>query len=121
MKKLDMYIVLGVLVMAGIMFTVFNLQPSDHAEVVVSVRGEEYERVAIDGREHVIEIVTETGYNKIVVDEHGVHVEVADCPDHDCMEIGTISKVGQSIICAPNYIVIQIMGNADAEMDSMAI
>ena len=57
----------------------------------------------------------------MIVDKDGVHIEEADCPDHDCVEVGTISKVGQSIICAPHYLVIEIVGSADVDLDGIAI
>lgn len=121
MKKFDLYILLVVLVVTGGLFFMFSSQSSDNREVVISLQGEEYARVEMDGKEHVFEIQTELGYNKVIVDEHGVHIEEADCPDHDCVEVGTLSKVGQSIICAPHYLVIEIIGNSDSGIDGMAI
>ena len=122
MKKLDIYIILAVIVITGVLFTTFNLKQTEYVEAVIYLKGEEYQTVKLDGKSHVYEIETELGYNKIIVDEHGVHVEEADCPDHECVTIGSINKVGQSIICAPHYLVIQIIGSdADSEMDSMAI
>ena len=55
------------------------------------------------------------------MDKDGVHIEEADCPDHDCIEIGTLNTVGQSIICAPHYLVVEIVGSAEAELDGIAI
>ena len=34
---------------------------------------------------------------------------------------GTLSKTGQSIICAPHYLVIEIVGNVDSGIDGVAI
>ena len=121
MKRFDVYIIIAVVVITGFLFTMFALQPKDHLEVVISLKGEEYARVPIDGQEHVYEIETELGYNKVTVDNNGVRIQEADCPDHDCIEIGTLKRVGQSIICAPHYLVIEIVGSGEAELDGMAI
>lgn len=121
MKRFDVYIIIAVVVITGFLFTMFVLQPTDHLEVVISLKGEEYARIPMDGQEHVYEIETELGYNKVIVDTNGVHIEEADCPDHDCIEIGTLKRVGQSIICAPHYLVIEIVGSGEAELDGMAI
>lgn len=121
MKRFDVYIIVAVIFISGALFTMFALMPSDHQEVIISLKGEEYARVTLDGQEHVYEIQTELGYNKVIVDKDGVHIEEADCPDHDCIEIGTLNKVGQSIICAPHYLVIEIVGSAEAELDGIAI
>ena len=121
MKKFDLYILLAVLVVTAGLFFMFNARSTDDREVVISLKGQEYARVAMDGKEHVFEIQTELGYNKVIVDEHGVHIEEADCPDHDCVTVGVISKVGQSVICAPHYLVIEIIGNSDSGIDGMAV
>ena len=121
MKRFDVYIIIAVVVISGVLFGMFALMPKDNREVIISLEGEEYARVLLDGKEHVYEIQTELGYNKVIVDKDGVHIEEADCPDHDCIEIGTLNKVGQSIICAPHYLVVEIIGSAEAELDEIAI
>ena len=117
----DVYIIIAVVAISGFLLAMFMMQSNDNQEVIISLKGEEYARIDIDGQEHVFEIETELGYNKVIVDKDGVHIEEADCPDHDCVEVGTISKVGQSIICAPHYLVIEIVGSADADLDGIAI
>lgn len=121
MKKFDLYILVVVLVVTAGLFFMFKGRLTDEREVVISLKGQEYARVTMDGKEHIFEIQTELGYNKVIVDEHGVHIEEADCPDHDCVTLGGISKVGQSIICAPHYLVIEIIGNSDSGIDGMAV
>ena len=121
MKRFDVYIIIAVVAISGFLLAMFMMQQNDNQEVIISLKGEEYARIDIDGQEHVFEIQTELGYNKVIVDKDGVHIEEADCPDHDCVEVGTISKVGQSIICAPHYLVIEIVGSADADLDGIAI
>lgn len=121
MKRFDMYVIIAVVVITGFLFTAFAFQSNDHPEVVISLKGEEYARVPLDGKEHVYEIVTELGYNKVIVDHDGVRIEEADCPDHDCVSIGTLNRVGQSVICAPHYLVIQIVGSSQSALDSIAI
>lgn len=121
MKKFDLYILVAVLVVTAGLFFMFKGRLTDEREVVISLKGQEYARVTMDGKEHIFEIQTELGYNKVIVDEHGVHIEEADCPDHDCVTLGGISKVGQSIICAPHYLVIEIIGNSDSGIDGMAV
>ena len=121
MKRLDIYIILVVFLICGGLFAMFSLQPQADQEVVIYVKGDEYARVPIDGKEHVYEIENELGYNKIIINADGVHVAEADCPDHECVLVGTLNKTGQSIICAPHYLVIEILGNADDGLDGVAI
>ena len=39
-------------------------------------------------------------------------VSSSDCPTQDCVRTGTISRGGQSIVCLPARIIIQLTGGA---------
>lgn len=69
---------------------------------------------------------TITGYdggtNTITIKDGEVCVSEADCPDKLCQEQGHIYKMGQSIICLPNRVVITLVDKQpnDAEIDGVA-
>lgn len=67
MKRLDIYIVIAVIVISIGLFLTFSLQSQENREVVISLKGEEYSRVKLDGKEHLFEIKTELGYNKLLL------------------------------------------------------
>ena len=50
------------------------------------------------------------GTNKIRIDSDGVSMVYASCPDNLCVHQGKINKKGQSVICLPNRIIIEIKG-----------
>jgi len=58
------------------------------------------------------------GINLLVIKDGEVWVEEADCPDGLCMRTGKISKKGQSIVCLPHKVVIEITGDNIAQEDS---
>ena len=45
-------------------------------------------------------------------DGNGLRVSSSDCPTQDCVRTGTISRSGQSIVCLPARIIIQLTGGA---------
>ena len=45
-------------------------------------------------------------------DGNGLRVSSSDCPTQDCVRTGTISRSGQSIMCLPARIIIQLTGGA---------
>lgn len=45
-------------------------------------------------------------------DGNGLRVSSSDCPTQDCVRTGTISRGGQSIVCLPARIIIQLTGGA---------
>jgi hypothetical protein len=44
----------------------------------------------------------------------------ADCPDKLCVKDGMISKPGQSLVCLPNKVVVEVKGVRDTETDDVA-
>ena len=40
-------------------------------------------------------------------------MEDADCPDRLCVKQGRIKKVGESIVCLPHKVVIEIVGEKE--------
>ncbi len=53
-------------------------------------------------------VSTELGTNLVVVENGTVRVSEADCPNHDCVNQGAISKAGQQIVCLPHKLTIDI-------------
>ncbi len=53
-------------------------------------------------------VSTELGTNLVVVENGTVRVSEADCPNHDCVDQGAISKAGQQIVCLPHKLTIDI-------------
>ena len=51
------------------------------------------------------------------VDKDSVRVIEASCPDKLDVKFGKIQKVGQSIICMPNRLVIQIKSRSKNDLD----
>ncbi|MDR0957998.1 MAG: NusG domain II-containing protein [Clostridiales bacterium] len=62
--------------------------------------------------EKTIEIIDENGHNINTVKISGgkVFMEYADCPDKVCMNSGVVCHSGETIVCLPNKVVIEITG-----------
>ena len=84
---------------------------SGDVTVVISTGGQETQRAAL--KDFAGTTVSHNGYTLVVsADEDGVWVSDSDCPTQDCVRTGTISRSGQSIVCLPARIVIQLTGGA---------
>ncbi len=83
---------------------------------VISVDGEEYERIDLSKAEQSYDFVIETKYgsNTVHVEPGGISVTEADCPDGVCVRQGVIVSGGMPIICMPHRLVIEIEGGPDA-------
>ncbi len=81
------------------------------ATVVVSVDGKEVASFPLD-EDTVYNIGGyHGGENILEVKDGKAHLTDASCPDKLCVSMGYINKSGQSIICLPNKVVIEIKGN----------
>lgn len=62
-----------------------------------------------------------SSYNLMAVSETGVSMEAADCPDQICVHHIPIKGGGESIICLPHKLVVEIQGGTETEtLDGMA-
>ena len=81
---------------------------SGELTVVISTGGEETKRVKLNSFTETT--VTHNGYTlRITADGSGVRVADSDCPTQDCVHTGTIARAGQSIVCLPHQVVVEVV------------
>lgn len=69
-------------------------------------------------KDDVLVVSTSEGTNTIQVKGGEVSVSDADCPNHDCVNQGAISRAGQQIVCLPHKLTVDISDKeASAEYD----
>lgn len=56
--------------------------------------------------------IDSTVHNTIELNGTEVRVTEADCYDSVCLNTGTISQVGEIIVCMPNQLLIKIVGDS---------
>lgn len=78
--------------------------------VVVSVDGKVTESFPLsEDRTYLIEGYN-GGTNTLVIQDGSAYVKDSSCPDHLCEHMGKINLVGQSVICLPNRVTVEITG-----------
>ena len=109
-------IMIGVLiVMTALLFLGLFVFKKEGKLVVVSVDSVEVVSFSLD-KDLVYEIEGYNGgRNTLVIEDRVAYVKDSTCPDHLCEYMGKISKVGQSVICLPNRVVVEIRGSKNAE------
>ena len=83
---------------------------------VISINGEEMERIALPKLDAPEEkIVEANGYTlRLALESDGVTMAESDCPTQDCVHTGTITRSGQSIVCLPARVIIQLEGGGES-------
>ncbi len=82
-----------------------------YAEVMV--KGEVFGTYKLTGHVGREELTVESdlGKNIIEIVDEKIGMYEADCPDHICYVPEFISKPGETIVCLPNRVVIEIIGD----------
>ena len=99
-KKKDIFFLIF-LSLSGmiLMWCLYFVPDKSHSSLSLIVRqnGKVIETLSLDQN------ITRT-----VSSHQGHTMEQADCGDHTCVNTGSISRAGQSIVCLPNKLVLQI-------------
>lgn len=109
----DVIMVLAVIALAALSaMTVWRSGTETGAlTAVVTADGQEIDRFA---PADLLDAPRAYSYNGVTLtvaaDGNGLRVTSSDCPTQDCVRTGTISRGGQSIVCLPARIVIQLTG-----------
>lgn len=88
----------------------------DGDTVVVTVDGQIYGEYSLN-TDRQVEIVNGEGYNLLVIEGGKAFVKSASCPDGICSSHRAVSKDGESIICLPNKVVIEIRARGQEQPD----
>lgn len=117
MKKRDIILVCGVIVLAGILYFIgmWNGQPEGNW-VVITINGKQYGTYTLNENQK-IEIENKNGYNRIVICDGIVSMENADCPDQYCVRQGGIHKNGEQLVCLPHKLVVEVQVSAETEQE----
>ena len=96
-------ILLTVLIAALVLFLLKT--PGD--TVTVTVDGKPFGEYPLN-EDRTVEIKNGNGYNILVIENGKAYVKSASCPDGICSSHRPIGSSGESIICLPNKVVIEI-------------
>ena len=108
----DILVVLAVVALAAASaLTVWPGRDSGSLTAVVTADGEELDRFAPADLAADPRTYTHNGYTlTVTAEDGGLRGSEADCPTQDCVHTGAISRSGQSIVCLPARIIIQLTG-----------
>ncbi len=97
--------VIGVVMLLAVMLTQKNGR-----YVIVKTDGAEVIRFELD-QDTEYEILGDNGERNLLIIKDGkAEIKEASCPDGLCIKTGKIDKDGQSIVCLPNKVVVEISG-----------
>lgn len=105
--KNDILLVAIILLISVVIFTIFKANQKNGELVKVIVDKEVKYCYNFNERTEVI-ISNDDFVNVLVVEDGQAYIKSANCPDKICVQHRPISKVGETIVCLPHKVVIEI-------------
>ena len=95
------------------------LNTSQSAKIAdISVNGKLYREIDLTAvtEPYTIEIESENGgHNTLLVENGGISMQSADCPDKLCVKRGKITNGNYPIVCLPNKITVEIKDKSEVD------
>ncbi len=106
-KKGDIILSVFCLITAAVMLAGALVFKTDGKKAVITVDGEVFGQYALS-EDQTVRLSTERGTNTVTIRDGKVTVTDADCPDRYCADHVAIASVGETIVCLPHRVVIEI-------------
>lgn len=114
----DVIVMLAVLLLSASLFAGFlSLGEGDRVEI--EVNGEVVQTLSLK-QEESYELTANGITLLICIEDGGVFVARADCPDRICESTGRITRGGASIVCAPAGVLIRVVRGGESNVDFIA-
>ncbi len=120
MKRNDFILIIIILALAAAGLTYMNFVKKNGDMVIVMVDGKIYKELPLN-KDTTLEIEGVGGGKNLLEIKDG-HADVVDanCPDKLCVHQRDIDKNGETIVCLPNKVVVEIESNEESEVDAVA-
>lgn len=122
-KKNDIVLIALILAVAVLFqfgIRIYQGTQTKEAVAVVKIGDTEYGRFLLS-ETHTERIELPDGsYNLLEIRDGSADVTEASCPDGICVNHRAISRRGESIVCLPNAVVVEIENGEEAVLDAVA-
>ncbi len=119
-KRNDKIFILSVIILSIFILIWLYISREPGGTVIVYVNGNPYGEYALSV-DQTVPVYQEDGrYNILVINEGQADITEASCPDHLCVHQKSIHYTGESIICLPHQVVIEVNKATGRGLDGVA-
>ena len=112
LRKAD-FLLFFIFAAAALISAVSYPRPAEGKEMVrIISNGEEFGTYPLE-KDETIEIVKEGHRNVVIIQDGIVHMDYSNCKNQICVHTGEISDKGETIVCLPNYVIVEIIGKGE--------
>jgi len=120
MKKNDLYLIGGILLLVAVSFIFIQLYKSEGSKVLVTIDGKEYKTFSLNDDTVFIVSQDDGKWNTFEIKDGYVKMIGASCPDKICVKHKKIHYDNETITCLPNRVVLRIIDGEDNDIDAIA-
>ena len=119
-KKMDIVIIAVLILLSFTPHLIFfktSQKGSKNNYAIIKVDGKIHKKIGLSNvkKSEKVNLNLPNGKNTLLIKNNSIQMKSANCNDALCVKQGNISKVGQTIICLPHKLIIEIKGD---ELDS---
>lgn len=124
-KKMDFVIIVVLIIFSFIPNFIYSnvvYKSNKNLYATIKINGKVYTTIDLPvNSEKRLPISTNHKNNTIVINGNEIKIVDADCKDKLCIKQGSISKVGKTLICLPNELIIEIKGDEYDSSDDLIL
>lgn len=108
-------LVAGLLISLIVLLCGISRERGDGVEITANGDTQMY----VLSKDQIIPITSDqNGYNEVVIKGGKVYMKAANCRDQICVKHKAISKNGESIICLPHGVYVEVASEEEKEIDN---
>ena len=115
--KRDIFLIAAFLCVALIIYAFLYLSSYEGDIVIVKVDGTVVKELPLNQDDEFTVSGFQGGINSIIIRNGSVLVSDADCPDKLCVKMGRINRAGETIVCLPHRVVVEIKMDSVSDND----
>jgi len=119
-KKKDLILLGGILIISLVVIVIINFTKTEGDKIIIIKDGKVYETLDLNKNTTFTMKEDNGAYNIITIEDGWVSMTEANCPDKICVKHSKIHYNGESIVCLPHKLVVEIHNGENNEVDIIA-
>lgn len=121
MKKNDFILLMTILILSLSLFIGYRFFFSRSGDyVTITVDGEIYKSLPLDEDTELTIKGTDGGANHLEIKKGAARITDADCPDKLCVHQKKIENQGETLVCLPHKVIVQVSSDKKGDLDDVA-
>ena len=123
LRKADILLFFSFLALAALIAVLPLVRSSGEGEQVRIISEGEVAGIYPLANDIEVEVSHGDHLNIVSIKDKKVYMEYSNCRNQICVHTGEITQPGDTIVCLPNYVIVEIIGNGEGgdENDSVDI